>query len=133
MTCYENSIPYLLNDIQKIAENTTVTQVEKIKANLNEAINNNNSYVNTLKKNLENNNLINIIKDTKNDGLIQEKECELLSANLIIYGINEATENEVLLKEHDDKFISLFLEICGITSLPKEITRLGKPGNDKKQ
>ena len=152
MTCYENSIPYLSNDIQKlinkrfdkieenidhlisqkIAENTTVAQVEKIEAKLNEAVDNNNSYGNTLKKNLENTNLVNIIKDTKNDDLIQEKERELRSTN-IIYGINEATENEVLLKEQDEKLISSFLENLGITSLPKEITRLGKPGNDKKQ
>ena len=51
----------------------------KIEAKLNEAIDNNNSYANTLKKNLENTNLVNIIKDTKNDDLIQKIECELRS------------------------------------------------------
>ena len=40
---------------------------------------------------------------------------------------------EVIPSDINKSFFSSFLEILGITSLPKEITRLGKPCNDKKQ
>ena len=77
--------------------------------------------------------LANVIKKTKNDDLIQEKERELRSANFIIYGVDEISENEDILKAQDENFIALFLETIGLTLHPKQIKRLGKPDNIKRQ
>lgn len=63
-----------------------------------------------------------IIKETKNDDLVQEKERELRSANLIVYGIKEEPINA---KEHDEKFVSSFLDTIGVSVRPKQIIRRG--------
>ena len=69
------------------------------------------------------------MKTTKNDDLIQERERERRSANLI-YGISEETENVI---DSDTRFISSFLEVIGITERPKMIVRLGKPNEGNKR
>ena len=70
------------------------------------------------------------MKTTKNDDLIQERKRERRSANLIIYGISEETENVI---DSDTRFISSFLEVIGITERPKMIVRLGKPNEGNKR
>ena len=91
------------------------------------------SYVSTAKKQSpEVLNLETIMRETKNNELIQEKEREKRAANLIIYGINETSDEQKNLKEQDTNFINSFLDTIGITSRPKQIIRLGKM-NEKKQ
>ena len=70
-----------------------------------------------------------MIKVSKNDDLVQQKEREKRAANLIIYNISEDCEGD--LETHDDEFISSFLETIGVATYPKQIVRLGKP-NEKK-
>ena len=106
-------------------------EVEQIEAKINEALDKNNSYADTLKSNLEVNNFAAVIKTTKNDDLIEKKERERRSANLIIYGIDEVSDDQNNVNEHDKKFVHSFLDIIGITTFPKQIVRLGKPNENK--
>ena len=106
-------------------------EVEQIEANINEALDKNNSYADKLKNNLEVNNFATVIKTTKNNDLIQESERERRSANIIIYGISEVSDNQNTAKEYDETFVHSLLGIIGITSRPKQIIRLGKPIADK--
>ena len=104
-------------------------EVEQTEANINEALDKNNSYADKLKNNLEVNNFATVIKTTKNNDLIQESERERRSANIIIYGISEVSDNTA--KEYDETFVHSLLGIIGITSRSKQIIRLGKPIADK--
>ena len=106
-------------------------EVEQIEAKINEALDKNNSYADTLKSNLEVNNFAAVIKTTKNDDVIEKKERERRSANLIIYGIDEVSDDQNNVNEHDKKFVHSFLDIIGITTFPKQIVRLGKPNENK--
>ena len=90
----------------------------------------NKTYADSLKNDLTITNLATVMKTTKNDDLIQERERERRSANLIIYGISEETENVI---DSDTRFISSFLEVIGITERPKMIVRLGKPNEGKQE
>ena len=72
---------------KKLAQNSK--EVEQIEAKINEALDINNSYADTLKSKLEVSNLATVIKTTKNDDVIQKKERERRSANLIIYGAKD--------------------------------------------
>ena len=113
---------------RKITENTQLVQIEQL-----EVICNNKSYADTMQNKMEDTNLAHIIKESKNNDLVQEKARELRSSNLIIYGVDETTENVDSLKTQDEDFMSLFLDTIGVTSRPKQIMRLGKPDNNKKQ
>jgi hypothetical protein len=105
--------------------------VEKIETKINEALDKNKTYAESLTKNLAITNLTSVIESTKNDDLVQEKERERRATNLIIYGINEVTDND--LKEHDEQFVASFLDTIGIAMRPQQITRLGKTNEDKKR
>ena len=114
---------------KKLAKNSK--EVEQIEPKINEALDKNNSYADTLKSNLEVNNFAAVIKTIKNDDLIEKKERERRSANLIIYGIDEVSDDQNNVNEHDKKFVHSFLDIIGITTFPKQIVRLGKPNENK--
>ena len=105
--------------------------VEKIETKINEALDKNKTYAESLTKNLAITNLTSVIESTKNDDLVQENERERRATNLIIYGIKEVTDNG--LKEHDEQFVASFLDTIGIAMRPQQITRLGKPNEDKKR
>ena len=123
----EENIDQLIT--KKLAKNSK--KVEQIEAKINEALDKNNSYADTLKSNLEVNNFAAVIKTTKNDDVIEKKERERRSANLIIYGIDEVSDDQNNVNEHDKKFVHSFLDIIGITTFPKQIVRLGKPNENK--
>ena len=91
--------------IKKIAANTQI-EVKDIEAKIDAAIHQNKSYAATLQATLEASNLTNIIKETKNEELVDKKQRELRSVNLIIYGIREEVDNEMDLKGHDEQFIT---------------------------
>ena len=69
-----------------------------------------------------------MIKTTKNEYHIQERECEWRSPNLIIYGISEEIDNG-----NDIQFVSSFLETIGIALSPKKFICLSKPNDGKKR
>ena len=97
-------------------------------SHINEALAKNNSYADKLKSKLDVNSFAAVIKTNKNDDLIQERERERRSANVIIYGISEiSADNQNIAKEHDEKFVHSLLGTIGVTSLPKHIIRLDKP------
>ena len=125
----EESIDELIT--KKLKE--TSKGVEQFEAKINEALDKNKSYADSLKKDLKVTNLATVIKTAKNDDLIQERERERRSANLIIYGINEENEDGPNLNESDKQFVSSFLETIGITERPKMIVRLGRPNDNKKR
>ena len=125
----EESIDLLI--AQKLAENSKVTQVEQIEAKIDRVITHNESYTSSFKDNNTDKHLASIIKETKNENLIQKREREKRSANLIIYGIGEVEGNN--LKDHDKQFIDSFLDTIGVASRPNQIVRLGKPNEDKRR
>ena len=104
--------------------------VEQIEAKIND---NDKSYADSLKKDRIVDNITTVIKTTKNEDLIQERERERRSANLIIYGSSEEIDKYNNLQVHDKQFVSSFLETIGITLSPKQIIRLGKPNDDKRR
>ena len=80
---------------RKITESSQLVQVEKLEAKLDEVIINNKSYAETVNNyRSEATNLANVIKESKNDDLVREKDRENRSANFIIYGVDEVSENE---------------------------------------
>ena len=79
------------------------------------------------------NNFESIIRSTKNNELIQEKERKKRAANLIIYGINKEFDEQRDLKEHDNNFINSFLDVIGISLRPNQIIRLGKVSETRKR
>ena len=89
------------------------------------------TFSDTVKGNITANTLSTAFRERKNDEMVQERERDKRSANLVIYGVSEVCTGE--LKDHDDQFISSFMDIIGVTVRPKEITRLGKPNEDKKR
>ena len=111
--------------------NEALDKINEALAKINEALDKNNSYADTLKSNLEVNNFAAVIKTTKNDDLIEKKERERRSANLSIYGIDEVSDDQNNVNEHDKKCVHSFLDIIGITTFPKQIVRLGKPNENK--
>ena len=58
---------------------------------------------------------------------------EKRAANLIIYGIEEESEDQHLLQNHDKNFIRGFMETIGIWLDPKQITRLGIPNTARRR
>ena len=118
---------------KKITENTQIIDVKEIQAQINSPIHQNKSYAASLQTTLEANNITNIIRETKNEELVNKKQRELRSANLIIYGVREELDNQIDLKGQDEQFITSFLDTIGLTLKPKQIIRLGKPNEDKKR
>ena len=77
----EETIDQLIT--KKLKENSR--DVEQIEDKICDALDKNKTYSDSLKKDLTITNLANVIKTTKNDDLIQERERERRSANFI-YG-----------------------------------------------
>ena len=69
------------------------------------------------------------IRVSRNEEIVQEREREKRSQNLILYGISEVCDAD--LKHHDNEFIISFLDKIGVAVRPKQIIRLGKPSDDK--
>ena len=70
-----------------------------------------------------------IINESRNYQLVQERERKLCSTNIIVHGVKEvAGENE---EENDDEFVNAFLGRIGVSIKPISIIRLGKPEPSK--
>ena len=74
-----------------------------------------------------------VIKESRNEQLIEEEDKKNRSPNLIIHGIKENTDDPQHLKNEDDMFITSLLEIIGIESKPTAMVRLGKQNANKKR
>ena len=68
-------------------------------------------------------------RNSKNEAVVQEKEREKRSTNLIIYGIGESSEGDP--KEHDKTFVASLLEKIGVAQRPKQLFRLGAQADGK--
>ena len=123
-----NNIEANIDEIKKVS--STPLNVERIEEKINAAVELNKSYAASAKKNLAQSNLAEVIKVTKNDDLVQQREREKRAKNLIVYNISEECEGE--LKTHDEEFVASFLETIGVATQPKQITRLGDDPNNKK-
>ena len=98
------------------------------------------SYAETLKQNLlqtnnekpEPSNLRDIIREQKNEELVQEQEREARAANIIIHGLTEAPDT-LGGKEVDSEVIMEFLKTIEINSVPVSVSRIGgkRPVSDK--
>ena len=108
--------------------------LESTATKLTDAVEQNRSYASSLRASPEVvNNFESIIRSTKNNELIQKKEREKRAANLKIYGINEESDEQRDLKEHDNNFINSFLGVIGISLRPNQIIRLGKVSETRKR
>ena len=90
------------------------------------------SYATSVSDGLTKENLPTVLQASKNEDLVEAKEREKRSANLIVYGINE-TSQYMDPKHHDEQFIASFLNNIGLALLPKQIIRLGAPAENKKR
>ena len=75
-----------------------------------------------------------IIKETKNAGLVEQKEKKLRSKNLIIHGVEESSSgNKDDAIKSDDIYVSNFIPALKVTSIIKSASRIGLPAQDKNQ
>ena len=72
-----------------------------------------------------------IMKDARNEELVQEQERKERSRNLIIHGVPELKEenDSIKKKSHDEEFVTIFLTKIDIALKPLAIHRIGKPSN----
>ena len=122
-----NMIETNIDELKNLSANPL--NVERIEEKIKAAVDLNKSYAASANTHITQNKLAEVIKTTKNDDLVQQKEREKRSKNLIIYNISEECEGN--LKKHDEEFVASFLEVIGVATLPKLITRLGDPNNKK--
>ena len=73
-----------------------------------------------------------IIKEARNEQLVQEREMKARSTNLIIHGVVEREESDSPGKE-DKVFVTSFLEAIDVKVKYKTIMRLGKPESNSKR
>ena len=69
-----------------------------------------------------------IITEARNDQLVQDRDRNLRSSNVIIHGVKEEIENG---KEKDDEFVTAFLGALGIDINPESTVRLGKSDHNR--
>ena len=127
----EKNIDQLIT--KKLQENATITKETEEKMNV--ALDQNQSYANAIEKNLDAGKLQTVLEERKNNELIQEKEREKRSTNIIIYGIDENanSEEENVDNQNDKNFINSFMETIGLNVEPKQIVRIGKAAENKKR
>ena len=72
-----------------------------------------------------------IMKDARNEELVQEQERKERSRNLIIHGVPQLKEenDSIKNKSHDEEFVNKFLTNIDIAQKPLAIHRIGKPSN----
>jgi hypothetical protein len=109
-----------LNDV--FTEN--MTYAEKLKETVISGVTQNSASINTI--NTEGD-FRSIIKDQRNEELIQEQERKGRSQNLIIHGVAELNEEDSIPKKkaYDEEFVTSFLTVIDIGVKPKAILRLG--------
>ncbi len=122
----EKSIDQLVS--QNIRQHSPMVQVEKLETKLEEVISNNQSYADKINQNLEANTIASIMKETKNEELVQQRERKLRSCNIIIHGVEDAKENG---PAKDKEFVTALFAAIGVDHRPKTIVRLGRPDNNK--
>ena len=123
----EKNIDQLIT--RKLADNSK--EVQGMDAKIQEVLQHNKTYANSVTKGLTNENLTTALKTTKNEDLVEANEREKRCDNLIIYGVSEAGEGD--LKQRDEQFVASFLDTIGLQLRPKQIIRLGRPNEDKKR
>ena len=73
-----------------------------------------------------------VMRETKNDELVEEQERTRRANNIIIYGMSEDLDGgTVPLKSKDDFFITSLMEVLQVDVVPSTIVRLGKPNPGK--
>ena len=104
-----------------VSENKTYA--EKLKESTINSVTQNSTSINT------EGNFRSIMKDQRNEELIQEQERKGRSNNLIIHGVAEMNEESSIpmKKAYDDEFVTSFLRVIDISVKPKAILRLGNP------
>ena len=70
-----------------------------------------------------------IINQSRNNQLVQERERKLCSTNIIVHGVKEVVDE--IKEENDDEFVNAFLGRIGVSIKPISIIRLGKPEPSK--
>ena len=123
----EESIDKLIT--KKLTENKI--HVEQIGAKIDGAINKKQTFADSVTGTNAANSLAIAIRYSKNEEIVQEREREKRSSNLIIYGMSEISEGDP--KVHDRDFVYSFLDTIGVAMRPKQIIRLGKANADKKR
>ena len=121
----ENSIDSIIS--KKLGE--SIKEVTQIGAKIDDAITNNKKSFAEISGGDVTNSLTTAFRNSKNEAMVQEKEREKRSANLIIYGINESSDGEI--KEHDQNFIAALLDKIGVAQRPKQLFRLGAQAEGK--
>ena len=66
-----------------------------------------------------------IMRETKNEELVQQQEREVRAKNIIIHGCPEAAVIQEV-KEDDNTYVKELLQIIGIEAIPASTTRIGK-------
>ena len=75
--------------------------------------------------------IANAIRQVKNDDKLEELEIEKRAKNIIIHGAAEVGNNQEEVKAEDKTYVLSILNKLGISVEPSEISRLGKPDDNK--
>ena len=69
--------------------------------------------------------------EARNDQLLEEKEREKRSVNLIIHGLEEKGNDANEINNNDGAMVDLFFEKIIVVARPTKFYRLGKPDPNK--
>ena len=72
-----------------------------------------------------------ILVEARNDQLLEEKEMEKRSFNLIIHGLKENGNDANEVNKNDEAMVDLFFEKINVEMRPTKFYRLGKPDPNK--
>ena len=120
----ENIVNQRINKMEEKIENIIEKKVEE-KQRKNE-VTKNNTFAETLRKNLAGETIQNAFKISRNNDLVQQTERAKRENNLIIHGVSETARTQKEQEEQDKAFIASFLQVIGAQLEPKTITRIGK-------
>ena len=122
----ESSIDQLIT--KKLGDN--LREFNQIGAKIDEVITNNNkkTFAECVSGNVTDS-LTAAFRANKNTEMVHNQEKEKRAANLIIYGIGEATDGKHL--EHDQNFVASLLDTIGVAQPPKKVMRLGNKTDGK--
>ena len=122
-----NTIDNKIQNLVNIPDN--ITYAEKVEKSVISDKNQRSTTVSSF--NNAGNDFLAIMKDAKNEELVQEQERKGRSRNLIIHGVPEMKQenDSVKTKSHDEEFVTLFLTKIDIAMKPTAIHRIGKSSN----
>ena len=144
----EGSMKKKLEQIGMCLKESLLKEVQennkKMEEKLNQVMSLSNSYANTV-KNIQasekiqtstnvNTDFRTIMREARNEELVEEQEKRLRACNLIIHGVNESdSDDKEVAKKMDEKFITSMIGAVHVSTVFKSHARIGQPDPVKRR